>query len=117
MENELSPVVDALPGLVWTALPDGSVDFLIEPGANTPALALTKLTDAGGRPRSIPKICLSYSSAGDPFWPPASRVKWKRACGASMESIAGLTFRARPLVDASGQIVKWCGLNTDIEDR
>ena len=28
MENEFSRVVDMLPGLVWTALPDGQVDFL-----------------------------------------------------------------------------------------
>ena len=28
MENQLSRVVDALPGLVWTALPDGHIDFL-----------------------------------------------------------------------------------------
>ena len=28
MENDLSRVVDALPGLVWTALPDGQFDFL-----------------------------------------------------------------------------------------
>jgi PAS domain S-box-containing protein len=28
MENDLSQVVDALPGLVWTALPDGQFDFL-----------------------------------------------------------------------------------------
>src|SRR5260370_34544160 len=28
MENELSRVVDALPGLVWTARLDGSIDFL-----------------------------------------------------------------------------------------
>jgi PAS domain-containing protein len=28
MENELRRVVDPLPGLVWTALPDGSVDLL-----------------------------------------------------------------------------------------
>ena len=27
------------------------------------------------------------------------------------------TFRVRPLVDASGKIVKWLGLNVDIEDR
>jgi hypothetical protein len=26
-------------------------------------------------------------------------------------------FRIRPLVDASGKIVKWCGLNIVIEDR
>jgi hypothetical protein len=31
MENELSHGVDALPGLVWTALPDGCVDFLNQP--------------------------------------------------------------------------------------
>src|SRR5262245_53665099 len=28
MRDQLSHVVDALPGLVWTALPDGHVDFL-----------------------------------------------------------------------------------------
>jgi hypothetical protein len=28
MENDLSSVVDSLPGLVWTAHPDGQVDFL-----------------------------------------------------------------------------------------
>jgi PAS domain-containing protein len=28
MENELSRVVDALPELVWTALPDGRIDFV-----------------------------------------------------------------------------------------
>jgi PAS domain S-box-containing protein len=26
-------------------------------------------------------------------------------------------FRASPLVDASGQLVKWCGINIDIQDR
>ncbi len=30
MENELSRLVNALPGLVWTALPDGLFDFLNE---------------------------------------------------------------------------------------
>jgi PAS domain S-box-containing protein len=28
MENDLNCVVDALPGLVWTALPNGQIDFL-----------------------------------------------------------------------------------------
>ena len=28
MENDLNSVVDSLPGLVWTAQPDGQVDFL-----------------------------------------------------------------------------------------
>jgi PAS domain-containing protein len=28
MENEFNRIVDALPGLVWTALSDGYIDFL-----------------------------------------------------------------------------------------
>ena len=28
MKNKIISVVDALPGLVWTALPDGHVDFV-----------------------------------------------------------------------------------------
>jgi PAS domain-containing protein len=28
MENEFNRVIDALPGLVWTALPDPHIDFL-----------------------------------------------------------------------------------------
>src|SRR5262249_22528531 len=28
MENELSHVIETLPGLVWTTLPDGRIDFL-----------------------------------------------------------------------------------------
>jgi hypothetical protein len=96
MENELSRVVvDALPGLVWTALPDGRIDFLNQRWCDTPGLALrkplalTKPMPGAGRLRSTPKTCPSSSIAGDPFGLPASQVKWKRACGASMESIAG----------------------------
>src|SRR3984957_21181 len=31
MQSDLRLVVDALPGLVWTALPNGQVDFLNQP--------------------------------------------------------------------------------------
>jgi len=44
-ENSL--VVDALPGLVWTALPDGHVDFLTNASANTPGLVLRKPAAVG----------------------------------------------------------------------
>ena len=51
MEIQLSRIVDALPGLVWTALPDGHIDFLNQRGANTPASALTNRVVVGGRLR------------------------------------------------------------------
>jgi len=31
VENQVTSLVDALPDIVWTALPDGSVDFLNQP--------------------------------------------------------------------------------------
>ena len=84
MENELSRVVDTLPGLVWTALPDEHVDFSVNDGP-----ALRSPVAGVGRLRSTLKTCLSSSNAGDPFWLLACQVKWKRACGASTGSIAG----------------------------
>jgi hypothetical protein len=44
---ENSVVVNALPRLVWTALPDGHVDFLTNASANTPGLALPKPAAVG----------------------------------------------------------------------
>lgn len=57
----------------------------------------------GGRLRTTPKISLNCSNAASPLWLQASHVKAKRAC--------------RPLVDGFGQVVKWCGMKTGIEDR
>ena len=42
-----SLVVNALTGLVWTALPERHVDFLTNANANTPGLALPKPVAAG----------------------------------------------------------------------
>jgi hypothetical protein len=75
MESELGRVVDALPGLIWTAWCEYT-------GA-----ALTKVM-AGGE-RDPPLAC---SNGGDPFQLPASDKKRKRVCGASTECITGSTF-------------------------
>jgi hypothetical protein len=42
MENALSRVVDALPGLVWMRSQTGTSTSLINAGANTPALAFSR---------------------------------------------------------------------------
>ena len=89
MENELHRVVDALPGLVWTALPDGHIDFLNQRWCADTGLSVDEAYGRGGRRRSTPQTCRSCSNAGDPCWLLASHVTWKRACGASMGSIAG----------------------------
>jgi hypothetical protein len=74
MENELSRVVDTLPGLVWTALPDKHVDFFSQRWCG-----VAKSCGRGCRLRSTLKTCLSCSNAGDPFWLLASQLKWKQS--------------------------------------
>lgn len=81
MENELTRLVDALPGLVWAALLTGTSTSSIGAGANTRALALTNPMAGGGQTAIHPKTCLGCSNAGDRFWFLASQVKWKHACG------------------------------------
>ena len=117
MENELGLVVDALPGFVWTALPDGHVDFL-----NQYWREYTGLSAAEGRP-------LGWQTAIHPEDLPGLLERWhsilaSREPGemeARVRRFDGeyrcFLFRMNPLVDASGQVVKWCGINTDIEDR
>lgn len=115
-EDRLRLVVDTLPALVWRATPDGIPDFL-----NQQALDYTGLS-------------LDQAEAGWPraFHPEDKRgmlQKWSaiRASGMPGELEARLRrfdgeyrwflFRAEPLRDETGNIVKWYGSSTDIEDR
>jgi len=47
MENELSRVVDAFPGLVWTALPDGRFDLLNRRWCEYTGMKLAEACDCG----------------------------------------------------------------------
>jgi PAS domain-containing protein len=69
-----------------------------------------------GRLRPISKTCLICSKLA------IRSVSWRGEYnGSAPAALDGeyrwFAFRIRPLVDASGKIVKWCGLNIVIEDR
>jgi PAS domain-containing protein len=52
MENELSRVADALPALVWAALPDGHIDFLNQRWCECTGLSVSLQTrGCGGCPQ------------------------------------------------------------------
>ncbi len=107
MENELSRVVDALPGLVWTAFPDGEIDFLNHRWCEYTGLSVDEGSGQG------------WLSAVHPDDLPELFERWRSvlASGESREMEARLRrfdgeyrwflFRTYPLRDASGQVVKW----------
>jgi PAS domain S-box-containing protein len=117
MDSELSRVVDTLPGLLWTALPNGDADYV-----NRRWCEYTGLTAAGALGRG-------WLAAIHPADLAALLQGWNvmLASGEAHELEARLrrfdgvfrwfAFRAQPVIDGTGAIVKWCGVNTDIEDR
>ena len=116
METEIGRVVDTLPGLVWTSTPDGQADFL-----NRRWLEYTGLIaeEAKG---------IGWQSALHPDDAAAALQLWRErvSAGVAGEVEARLRrfdgvyrwfqFRFVPLADDGGKIIKWCGINTDIED-
>jgi PAS domain S-box-containing protein len=116
MENDLSLVVDSLPGLVWTALPDGHVDFLNQRWCEYTGLSVAEARGEGWQnaihPDDLPELlnrwrCILTSNALGEM-----EARLRRSDG----KYRWFLFRTRPLTDASGQVTKWCGLNIDIEE-
>ena len=115
-EDRLRLVIDTIPTLVWRARPDGVPDFL-----NQPALDYTGL--------SLDQAETGWPRAFHPDDKKGMLVKWStiRASGMPGELEARLRrfdgeyrwflFRAVPLRNEQGNIVKWYGSSTDIEDR
>ena len=117
MENDLGLVVDTLPGLVWTALPDGNVDFLNRYWCEYTGLGVDAAHGSGWQtathPEDLPGLLERWRSILASGEPGAMEARLRRFDG----EYRWFDFRTRPLVDASGQIVKWFGVNVDIEDQ
>jgi PAS domain S-box-containing protein len=115
-EDRLRLVIDTIPTLVWRAGSEGSPDFL-----NQPALDYTGL--------SLNVAELGWPRAFHPDDKKGMLQKWSaiRESGmrggleARLRRFDGeyrwFLFQAEPLRDEAGNIVKWYGSATDIEDR
>ena len=117
MDNELSRTVDALPGLVWTAFLDGRIEFVNRRWCEYTGLSVDEAAGEG------------WLTAFHPDDQPALLEAWRTvvASGEQGEAEARMrrfdgtyrwfACRASPITDAAGEVIKWCGINSDIEDR
>src|SRR5277367_1087739 len=85
MESELSRVVDALPGLVWTALPDGQVDFVNRRWCDytglSPDEALGLGLKAAVHPEDLPALVERWSHSLASGEPSEMEARLRRADG------------------------------------
>jgi PAS domain S-box-containing protein len=112
----LRGVLDAIPGFVWSALPDGDVEFCNQRWLDYTGMSLDEV-----RGQELAVAIQPQDKSG-------FVEKWRAALaqGESFEAEARtrqadgryrwVLIRAVPLRDAAGGISRWYGTNVDIED-
>jgi PAS domain S-box-containing protein len=110
-------VIDTIPALVWSALPDGSVDFVSRRWLEYTGLSAEQALGWGYTAAIHPEDFERWRSQrparvsdGVAF---EDEARMRRADGEYRHFL----IRQVPLHDDSGNIVKWYGTATDIEDR
>ena len=116
-EDHMRLVIDTIPALVWSKLPDGSADFLNQRFLEYTGLSVEEGLGEGWLKAIHPDDCASSidvwreAFAGGKFFELEARLR--RADGEYLWFL----FRGAPLRDQAGKIVKWYGTSTDIDDR
>ena len=117
-EKKLRDVIETMPTFAWTALPDGSVDFVNRHWQEYTGLSTERSVGSGWEaaihPEDLKRRAEKWRASvagGAPF---ENEVRYRRAADGQYRWFLA---RAVPLRDARGKIVKWYGVSTDIEDR
>ncbi|WP_158628724.1 PAS domain S-box protein [Dyella choica] len=117
MGIDLHRAVDAIPGLVWTAYSDGRIDFVNQRWCEYTGLSNQEASGEGWRaavhPEDLPRLLESWESIVASGRPGEAEARLRRFDGVYQWFL----FQVSPLIDAAGEIVKWCGINSDIETR
>jgi PAS domain S-box-containing protein len=115
-EDRLRLVIDTLPALVWSKMPDGSVDFLNQRFREYTGLSEEEglgwgwMRNAFHPEDRVEQEWRAAFEAGQPF---EKEARLRRADG----EYRWFLVRAEPLRDELGNVVKWYGTTADIEDR
>jgi PAS domain S-box-containing protein len=110
-------VVDTIPTLAWSARSDGSADFFNQRWLDYTGLSSEQARDWGWTDalhsddlNRLVNYWRSVLASGEPG---EIEGRLRRFDGV----YRWFLFRATPLFDNDGRVVKWFGTNTDIEDR
>jgi PAS domain S-box-containing protein len=117
-EDRLRVLIETIPALAWTSLADGSNDFVNRRWLEYTGISLEEMQRAGTttpfHPEDIDEHLAKWRSAlasGETF---ENEARVRRAADGEYR---WFLIRGLPLRDEGGNIVKWYGTMTDIEDR
>jgi diguanylate cyclase (GGDEF)-like protein/PAS domain S-box-containing protein len=110
-------MAEAVPEIIWTATPDGMSDFFNRKCLDYVGLTFEQMQGKGWKviihPDDLDAILSVWENSlrtGDPF-DAEYRLRGKDG------TFRWFLVRANPVRDAAGEIIKWFGSGTDIEDQ
>src|SRR4051812_27774062 len=116
-QREFRLTIDTIPALVWAARPDGTAEFFNRHYLEFIGLSAEQAAGWGWT-AAVHPADVDHLAAG---WRRIMASEDSGAVEARLRRFDGayrwFLFRANPLRDDSGAIVKWYGTNFDIEDR
>ena len=116
-ERNLKLTIDTIPALAWSARPDGSAEFFNQHYLDFIGLSAEQASGWGWtaavHPEDVSGLAATWQRIMASEAPGEAEARLRRYDG----DYRWFLFRANPLRDETGTIVKWYGVNTDIEDR
>jgi PAS domain S-box-containing protein len=115
-QRELRATIDAIPGMVWSSGPDGCVSFINERWSDM-GISLVNLRGELWRavvhPDDVSQLEEAWSGARATSEMFSHVARMRRGDGV----YRWLHIRGAPLMDEDGRVLRWYGVNTDIEER
>jgi PAS domain S-box-containing protein len=116
-EDRLRVIIDTIPTLSWSTRPDGAAEFLSQAWLDYTGLSMEEARSWGWSvvlhdedSTALMDKWRAAVASGEPF---EAEARFRRADG----DYRWCLCRAVPLRDETGNIAKWFGTTTDIEDR
>ena len=117
LKEQFERAIDTIPGLVWSGLPNGDIDFLNQRWREYTGLTIEQAGGWGWRtaihPGDLPSLESYWRSLLASGKPGETVARLRRFDGA----YRWFLFRGVPLYDGKGKLLKWYGQTTDIDDR
>jgi PAS domain S-box-containing protein len=113
-EHRFRQLADAMPQIVWTARPDGTVDYMNERWYEFAGRTLTELGAASRlHPDDRARAQAGWRKAALDGGPYQDEMRLQGASG----EYRWFLVRAAPIRDGEGKVSKWFGTTTDIDEQ
>jgi PAS domain S-box-containing protein len=116
-ERKLSLIINTIPAMAWSSRPDGSAEFFNRHYLDYVGLSADQADywdfTVAIHPEDVAGLSETWQAIMASGEPGEAEARIRRFDG----EYRWFLFRVSPLRDESGEIVRWYGVNTDIEDR